>query len=581
MQTFYQIITMLHPGIIMIIAGISLFFIRKREITILFTIFIPLLVLILLTNLWFLHDDIVIDIAKIPLVPVHFHDYSLIVLIAFLIAFVVGAIYALGDRKYHGDICAAFIYAGSAIGVVLAGDLISFFIMWEVMTLGAVLIILNSDSPKAKGAAFRYITMHIFGGVLLLAGITLNIKVTGNVDIPSFGFTASQILDFNFSNLKKLSGLLMLVGILVNAAAPPFSSWLADAYPTATPAGTVFLSTFTTKTAVFALITIFAGSSFLIYIGIFMVFYGIVYAIIENDMRRILSYSIINQVGFMITAIGIGTPLALGGAAIHLFCHIMYKSLLMMSAGAVLYTTGKSRCTDLGGLYRTMRLTCIFGIVGALAISAFPFTSGYISKSLIVSAAEGRVMLWLLLVAASAGVFFHAGIKFPWFVFFQKDSGLRPNDAPGLMILAMSLMAVMCIAPGIFPQALYALVPNKINYQPYTIGHVVNQLQLLTFAGIAFFAALPALKRTETISLDFDWSYRVFVYKIATLTSSLAEFIAKNSARFFSYTMELYDSELTKRYGHNGSLTKSPPIASILTNVIVFLLILLMLLYAH
>ena len=272
----------------------------------------------------------------------------------------------------------------------------------------------------------------------------------------------------------------------------------------------VFLSAFTTKTAVYVLLRGFPGTELLIYLGLFMVFYGIVYAILENDMRRILAYSIVNQVGFMVTGIGIGTEMALNGAAAHAFAHIIYKALLLMSAGSVLHMTGKRKCTDLGGLFRTMPLTTVCGIVGALSISAFPLTSGFVTKSMISEAAgiEHLEVVWYLLAAASAGVFLHAGVKFPWFVFFQKDSGLRPPDPPWNMRAAMVLFAALCLGIGMVPGPLYAILPFTVDFVPYTAPHVVFQLQLLLFSGLAFFLLLGWLQRTRTITLDVDWFYR-------------------------------------------------------------------------
>ena len=303
---------------------------------------------------------------------------------------------------------------------------------------------------------------------------------------------------------------MMMLGFLVNAAAVPLSAWLPDAYPEASPGGMVFLSAFTTKTAVYVLIRGFPGSEILIFFGLFMVFYGIIYALLENDMRRILAYSIVNQVGFMVTGIGIGTEMALNGAAAHAFTHIIYKALLLMSAGSVLLMTGKRKCSDLGGLFQSMPLTTVCGIIGALSISSFPLTSGFISKSMISQAAadESLMIVWYLLAAASAGVFLHAGIKFPWFVFFQKDSGLRPPDPPLNMRLAMILFSALCIGVGVFPGPLYSILPFPVDYVPYTAAHVLTMLQLLLFSGLAFFICLPLMKRTLTISLDVDWLYR-------------------------------------------------------------------------
>ena len=365
------------------------------------------------------------------------------------------------------------------------------------MALFSTVVVWCGGTPAARAAGIRYAIMHLLGGVVLKVGIEGVVIGTGSIQIRPM-----LAQDFN--------SWMILCGILVNAAAPPLSAWLADAYPESSPTGSVFLSAFTTKTAVLTLILLFPGEPVLVGVGLFMVMYGIIYALLENDIRRILAYSIVNQVGFMVCAVGIGTELALNGAAAHAFAHILYKALLFMSAGVVIYRTGKTRCTELGGLYQTMPLTTVCCIIGALSISSFPLTSGFTTKSMISQAAanEGLVWVYMLLTAASAGVFLHAGIKFPWFVFFQRDSGLRPKDAPWNMALAMLIFAALCLLIGVFPQYLYALLPYPVDYLAYTPGKVVFYLQLLLFSGLAFFLLLPLMKRTETISLDVDWVWR-------------------------------------------------------------------------
>ena len=406
-------------------------------------------------------------------------------------------IYAFYLRDVTQHVAALF-YIGSALGVVFAGDLISLYLFWEIMAVASTMLILARKSRKSLGAGFRYVLVHLVGGLCLLAGILFFISQTGT--------TA-----FEAMSERSLGTWLILIGFLVNAAAPPLHAWLADAYPEATVTGGVILSAYTTKTAVYTLIRGYPGWEILIVIGCMMTLYGIIYALLENDMRRILAYSIINQVGFMVTGVGIGTAMALNGAAAHAFCHIIYKSLLWMSAGAVLYMTGKSRCTDLGGLYKTMPWTLIFGTIGALAISSFPGTSGFTSKTLIIeqSVAQHLVWVWIVLEIASAGVFLHAGIKFPYFVFFAKDNGLRPGETNRTMLTAMGFMAFLCIFLGVFPQPLYDVLPyGEVHYQVYTLAHVISQLQLLMLSALVFFLFLPLLKRTETISLDTDWFYR-------------------------------------------------------------------------
>ena len=431
--------------------------------------------------------------------------YELVMLRADALARLFGTVFALmafagglfGLRQERkSEMAAAYIYAGAALGAVFAGDLITLFVFWEIMAVASTLVIWLTGGELARAAGQRYIVVHLFGGVLLMAGIAGHVALTGSTAFETL--TASP------------AKWLILAGFLVNAGAPPLSAWLPDAYPEASWSGTAFLSAFTTKTAVYVLIRGFPGEPILVWIGLFMVFYGIIYALLENDMRRILAYSIVNQVGFMVTGIGIGTAMALNGAAAHAFVHIIYKGLLLMSAGSVLKMTGRRKCSELGGLFRTMPITTVSGIVGALSISAFPLTSGFVAKSMISSgAAEQHLqVVWFMLTVGSAGVFLHAGIKFPWFVFFQKDSGLRPPDPPRHMIAAMVLMSALSIAIGVFPWALYAILPYPVDFVPYTGPHVISQLQLLLFSGLAFFLLLGWLRRTETMTLDVDWFWR-------------------------------------------------------------------------
>jgi multicomponent Na+:H+ antiporter subunit D len=404
--------------------------------------------------------------------------------------------YKLDDLRQH---LAALFYIGASLGAVFAGDLITLYVYWEIMAVASTMLILARDTKASYNAGMRYILVHLFGGLLLLLGILLHIQNTGSA---AFGPFAEHTL----------AAWLVLGGVLINASAVPFSSWLSDAYPESTVTGGVILSAYTTKTAVYALLRGFPGWEVLIFIGCIMVIYGIVYALLENDMRRILAYSITNQVGFMVTAAGIGTAMAINGAAAHAFCHIIYKALLWMSAGAVLAQTGRSKCTELGGLWKSMPWTMVLGTIGALAISSLPLTSGFTSKSLILQAAgdEGWVLAWTALEIASAGVFLHAGIKFPYFVFFNVDRGLRPKEAPPHMLAAMGILAFLCIFLGVYPDPLYAVLPFAMDptFTVYKAGKIVGQMQLLMFSALVFFLFLKLLKRTDTIALEVDWLYR-------------------------------------------------------------------------
>lgn len=485
---------MLSPALILLLAALLIGLMRGHARTAVVLV-APLLTL---WAIWQIPDGVhgTVKFLSYYIEPVEGSPLRRLFASVFAIMVFVGGLYAYRVARWY-ELAAAFAYAAGAIGVCFAGDLITLFLYWELMALFSTIVVWCGGTPGARAAGIRYAIMHLLGGVILKVGIEGVVVGTGSIQIQ-------PMLATDFSTW------MILIGILINAAAPPVSAWLADAYPESSTTGSVFLSAFTTKTAVLALILLFPGEPVLVGIGLFMVMYGIIYALLENDIRRILAYSIVNQVGFMVCAVGIGTEMALNGAAAHAFAHIVYKALLFMSAGVVIYRTGKSKCTELGGLFRTMPLTAACGIIGALAISSFPLTSGFTTKTMISQAAVDGNLMWvyMLLTAASAGVFLHAGIKFPWFVFFQRDSGLRPKDAPWNMGLAMIIFAALCIVLGVFPELLYPFLPYTVEYQPYTAGKVLFYLQLLLFSGLAFFVLLPLMKRTETISLDTDWLWR-------------------------------------------------------------------------
>ena len=483
-----------HPAIILILGALLVPFFKGKAKN-WYVILLPAAAFYLITQLeagasWQFHffgfDLTFLRVDKLS--KVFGYIFTMNAVAAFVYAFY------MKDSTQH---MAALFYIGSSLGVVFAGDLVSLYFFWEIMAVSSTFLILARKTQKSEAAAMRYVLVHIFGGLCLLAGIILYITQTGSV-------TFNPMIERNLANY------LILAGILLNAAVPPIHAWLPDAYPEATVTGGVILSAYTTKTAVYTLVRGFPGWEILIVVGCIMMIYGIIYALLENDMRRILAYSIINQVGFMVCGVGIGTMMSINGTVAHAFCHIIYKALLWMSAGSVLYMTGKSKCTDLGGLYKTMPWTLIFGAIGALSISSFPGTSGFTSKSLIIEGAVHQHLLWvwLILEVASAGVFLHAGIKFPYFVFFAKDKGLRPGETNKSMLAAMAFMSFMCIFLGVYPKPLYDLLPFAVHYNAYTFNHVLAQLQLLMLSALVFFLFLPLLKRTETISIDTDWLYR-------------------------------------------------------------------------
>ena len=416
---------------------------------------------------------------------------------------IIGTLYGLHVKR-AAEHMAAWTYVGGSIGAIYAGDLLTLFLFWELMALSSVFLIWFRGRAESLRAGYRYLLVHMAGGVSLLAGILLHYKATG-----SLAFVA-----FDVANPSAATYLVM-IGFILNAAVPPLHAWLPDAYGEATFNGSVFLCAFTTKTAVYALARGLAGMDILVPLGVIMALYGVVYAVLENDSRRLLAYHIISQVGYMVAGVGLGTELAINGACAHAFAHILYKGLLFMGCGTVLHMTGESRFSRLGGLYQKMPWTFLFTLIGGLSISAFPFFSGFVSKSMIVQAGFEEHKLWVgfLLMLASAGTFLHTGLKVPYFIWFgknncSKETWEKAKDPGWNMTAAMVITSVLCIFIGCYTPYLYQMLPYPVDYHPYTAYHVSETLQVLLFTALGFFIFLKKLTPEPKISLDVDWFYR-------------------------------------------------------------------------
>lgn len=458
-------------------------------------------------HLWMIPDNIQVTINFLgyELMPYRVDKLSLMFGYIFHIAALIGVIYSLHVKDTMQQV-AAPLYAGSALGAVFAGDLLTLFIFWELLALSSVFLIWARRTERAYQAGIRYLIIQVLSGVILLAGLL------------AYGGKTGSLL-FGYIGLSGIGSWLIFLAFGIKACFPMLHNWLTDAYPEATPTGTVFLSAFTTKVAVYALARSFPGTEMLVFIGAAMTCFPIFFAVIENDLRRVLAYSMINQIGFMICGIGIGTALAVNGAVSHAFNDIIFKGLLFMTMGAVLHMTGRMNGSDLGGLYKSMPKTATLCIIGAASISAFPLFSGFVSKSMVMSAAleEGYHWVWLMLLFASAGVFHHAGIKIPYFAFFAHDSGIRTSEPPANMLLAMTISAVLCIIIGVYPGWLYSLLPFDTGYNPYDATHVLAQTQLLFFSALAFvWLNLRGLYPPElhSVNLDAEWTYRRLFPKV-------------------------------------------------------------------
>ena len=525
-------IQFLHPSVFYILGGLFIPFLKGR-VKQGYMFFVSLLAFFAVVNLPYGTYG-VYEFLSWELTFLEVDKLSKVFAYIFTIMGVIGVIYSI-HVKNDGEHFSAFYYVGGSLGVTFAGDFLTLFLFWEMMAFSSVFLIWFRKSKSSLDSGFRYLLWHVAGGLILLAGIMLQYSVSGDLSVKYLPFHGWWPTD-----LQSLASFLIIIGFIVNAAVPPFGAWLPDSYPAATVTGAVFMSAFTTKTAVYALIRVCAGSEMLIVLGVVMAIYGVVYAVLENDARRLLAYHIISQVGYMVAGVGLGTPMAINGVVAHAFCHILYKSLLFMGTGSVLYVTGTAKLTELGGLYKTMPRTMIYTVIGGLSISAFPLFSGFVSKSMTVTAFGEAHLTWafMALMLASAGTFLHTGLKIPYFIWFGKDQGLKAKEPPWNMELAMGIGALFCIGLGIFYKPLYALLPHAVHFEPYTAYHTWETLQVLLFTQLGFFLLLKKLWCEDTISLDTDWFPRKGAKAFMWITKPLAKIEYKFIGEIYEFIIQ-------------------------------------------
>ena len=515
-------ISWIHPGLVIGIGGLLIPFIPWKRVRQVYFLILPLMGLtaMIMTSLG-MFGDISHHVSGIQKWHLPFLEYTLVIgrinklSILFAYVFVIAAfcmnIYAL-NAKNHWEHVVAMIYAGSALGAVFAGDLFTLFFCLEIMSWAPFFLLLFRGTKKAMGSAIRYILWHHVSGLLILSGILFHVHHTGSI--------AFSRIPWEWGG-QNPGPILMLLGFLINSASVPFHSWLSDAYSEASPGGSVYMTAYTTKTAVFCLITAFAGVELLMWIGVASAMFAVFMAVLENDGRRLLSYHIISQVGYMVAGAGIGTVMAVNGAAAHAFCHILYKALLYMGAGSVLYVAGTAKFHNLGGLYKYMPLPFWMTMIGAFSISGFPLFSGFVSKTMTIEASEAAHLpfIYLMLETASIGTFLHTGLKLPWNMWLQgkreppdavrsrlQDS---PVNTPVNMLVAMGILSFLCVFIGIFPNLLYTLLPYPVTFVPYTLTRVFTSLQLFLFCFLGFWVLRKRLGGHPGYVLDTDWPLRL------------------------------------------------------------------------
>jgi len=569
-----------NPGLWLILAGIICALVPRGEAFAMvrkaLVIGAPILAAVMITQIYTSQEVITgkLNIGGLELTTLRIDNLSMVWGYLFCLIGVLNGIFGLHEKCRITD-SSALIYAGAAIAGVLSGDLLTLFLFWELTAISSVFLIWKGGE-RAYAAGIRYLALHVLSGVLLLAGAILYANANGG--------------DYMFNNIgiDSAGGKLILLAIGIKCGFPFLHMWMQDAYPKASITGTVILSAFTTKMAIYALARGYVGTDILIYIGAVMTCFPVFFALIENDLRRVLSFSLNNQLGFMVCGIGIGTELALNGVVGQVFVHVIFKSLLFMSIGAVMYRVGTAKASELGGLFRSMPFTAVFCLIGAGSIAAFPMLAAFVTKAMIISSViyeahhdAGLYVIAAMLLFASAGVMEHSGIKVPYFTFFSHDSGRRVKEAPWNMLVAMGLASALCIFLA-FPwggyQMLYSLMPYEADYKPYTVDHVVFQLQLL-FAAISAFCLLkkfklyPAEKRAEI--LDFDWTYRKLGLGIMQWIGAMWTRLAVAMGRLRDRAIQGTGKRLYQIFSPAGAMSEAAPsgLAAVLTAVMLVLIL--------
>lgn len=434
-----------------------------------------------------------------------------------VIACIIG-IYSF-DAKDGREKCASLIYAGSGIAVVFAGDWISLICFWEVMAVSSTYLVWAGRTHQARRASYRYLAMHFFGGNMLLAG-AIAIAVQNGWQIEMLTGGSGWAYWFVF------------IGLAVNGAIPPLHTWAPDAYPEATSAGTVYMGSYTTKVAIYALIRLFAGTEWLVFVGAVMAVFAACMALMENDIKRLLSYHIVSQLGMMVAALGTGSAAGVDGATLHAVFNILYKGVLLMGAGAIVYATGTRKISELGGLYKKMPLTAVCFFIASLSIAGVPFSSGFASKALITEALHAGhfpVSYWLVTLAG-VGTWLSITLKINYFVFFRKpEREVIVKPVPIYMQAAMVVGSLLCVAAGLFPSYCYELMPGATMAHPFTAEHIIEYVALFIGATVPFARYIKRMEPHDVITLDFDWIYRNTLVEFLT---GLSKWVYRIFARF-------------------------------------------------
>lgn len=542
----------LHPGIVLILTGAVIALLPKAASRYL----LPLGALAALAALLGTDKSLSIETpfaGELKLSLFVCDEISWFFGLVFAVIGVIGSVYSM-DKGRRGEKAASAVYAGSALMTVFAGNMLTFIIFWEVMAAASIYMVFKGNGPDARRSSYRYMVMHLFGGNMLLAGVML---------LPA-GITAAV---GPVTDTDSLAYWLMFIGIGVNCALPPFHTWVADSYPQATPESQLFMGSYTTKVAVYAMIRFFAGTEWLVIFAAVTAVLAACMALIENDLRKLLSYHIVSQVAMMVAGLAAGGDVGAAGAAMHAAFNILYKGVLLMAAGNIFTALGLRYITDMGGLARKMPVTAACTFIASFAIAGVPYFSGFASKALIMDAlhAGGFNMSYILVTMAGVGTWLSITMKINYFVFIKKpERELPAGDAPGRVpsddmpgsarasaspgrvpackVLAMAAATVLVVITGIRPEICYDMLSMDPSHL-FAADHVLEYIGLFAGATVPFVLLRTFMAPHEGINLDVDRFYRITLYRgIFALSDVVHLFFAKYAVIFDNFYRSVGDA---------------------------------------
>jgi multicomponent Na+:H+ antiporter subunit D len=502
----------------------------------------------------------------LDLTPLMVDDLNEIWATAFSLVVIGGGLFALHLRapsfQERGQQAAALAYAGSAFGVILAGDLLTVVIFWELMAVTSLYLIISGNRPNSHAAAMRYLFVHVIGGSALLGGVLIQAIETGSLAFEPFD--------------GGLASWLAMFGILVNAASFPLHAWLSDAYPETSPTGMVFLGALTTKTAVYVLLRGFAGEELLLLAGSVTAVYAGIYALLQNDIRRLLAYHIVSQVGFMVAAVGISTLAGVESVAEQVFTHVLWQAVMVMGAGAVMYSTGVTKLTELGGLSTQLRPILILYMVGALSIAVFPLLHGLGAESVYVD----HTWVIVLLTLASIATVMAVAIKLPYHAFIAaKANAPQSTRVPNAMLAAMAIGAALSLWVGIHPSSLFDVLQLHLEPEAFHLSGVLFGLAILAISAAGGWLLLRVKPLRENVTVDVDWLYRNAEASVRVVIQQPLDWVFTTAQRATSWIAFIASRFALTPPSTGANLVGRPPLG--LAVAVVFLTFVVVVLLTH